>query len=74
MVGLTISLSILYAVSFWTLIESGRVGVCLRDSTVVAPVLEVQVLQGQRVVNGLDIVGENLAVAHLVSVVSSEIG
>ena len=46
----------------------------LRDSAVVAPVLEVQVLQGQGVVNGLDIVGENLAVAHLVSFVRSEIG
>ena len=49
-------------------------GVSLRDSALVAPVIEVQVLQGQGVVNGLDIVGENLEVAHLVSVVSSEIG
>lgn len=37
----------------------------LRDSAIVAPGLEVKVLQGQIIVAGLDIVRKNLAVSHL---------
>lgn len=36
----------------------------IRDSALVSPVGELEVLQGQLVVLGLDIVGENIAVSH----------
>lgn len=43
----------------------------LRDGTLVCPSLELKVLQGDIVVLGLDIVGEDLAVGHVGALVSS---
>lgn len=64
LVGLTISTSMLWRGKFQ---EEGMIWleVNIRDGTLVSPVLELEVLQGQRVVGGLDIVGEDVTVIHL---------
>jgi hypothetical protein len=46
----------------------------LRQSALVSPRLKVHVPDGQAVVDGFDIVGENIAVSHLVQVSRNGVG
>ena len=46
---------------------------CLRDGALVRPCLELEVPQGDVVVLGLDVVGENLAVGHVGTFVSPSV-